>query len=95
MWNSPHKESDDGKRYRIQDLGAFTLVLDMMLDSTANMEVREHVGETILHSMTKEEFVYSLYEVFDVLTGDIPVPGLSLLAQDASRHGITLDWGIA
>ncbi|MCZ6675475.1 MAG: hypothetical protein O7C75_21310 [Verrucomicrobia bacterium] len=74
MWNSPNKESKAGKRYPFQDLAVLVYPLGIILDLLDSSKVEDVVDETILHSMTEEEFVYSLYEVFQALLEEKPIP---------------------
>lgn len=74
MWNSPHSHSKSGKRYALGDLSALVLPLDELLYLSEATPVSELVEERILRRLDRGELVYALYEVFDALTGDRPVP---------------------
>lgn len=74
MWNCPHSDSDDGKRYALADLSALVLPLDELLYLSEATPVSELAEEGILRPLDRGELVFALYEVFEALTGDIPVP---------------------
>lgn len=74
MWNSPFTFSENGKRYDLEDLAALVLPLDELLDLTRTDPVADHVSETILQRLEREELVYALYELFEALTTDVPIP---------------------
>jgi hypothetical protein len=74
MWNSPRRTSRKGKRYSIQELEVLIHPLDQLLVVLDSSPVSESVGEPILKRMEKDELVYSLYEVFQALLEDTPVP---------------------
>lgn len=74
MWNSPHAPSKSGKRYSVADLSALILPIDELLYLSQAEPIADLVEERILQRLDRGEFVYALYEVFDALTGDTPIP---------------------
>lgn len=74
MWNSPHSYSEAGKRYSPADLSVLVLPLDELLFLSQTEPVSDLVDETILRRLDRGELVFALYEVFEALTGDVPVP---------------------
>ena len=74
MWNSPHSDSKAGKRYALADLSALVLPLDELLYLSKATPVSELVEERILQRLDRGELIFALYEVFEALTGDVPVP---------------------
>lgn len=74
MWNSPHAPSKSGKRYSVADLSALILPIDELLYLSDTEPIADLVEERILQRLDRGEFVYALYEVFDALTGDTPIP---------------------
>ncbi len=74
MWNSPHSHSKSGQLYSLADLSALVLPLDELLYLSEASPVSELVEERILQRLDRGELVYALYEVFEALTGDVPVP---------------------
>jgi hypothetical protein len=74
MWNSPYSPSRSGKRYSVADLSALILPIDELLYLSHTEPIADLVGERILQRLDRGEFVYALYEVFEALTGDAPVP---------------------
>lgn len=74
MWNSPYRETRHGKRYPFETLAALTYSLGMMLDTLRDEPLEHVLGENCLQRMEKEEFVYALYEVIDMLLNDTPAP---------------------
>jgi len=74
MWNSPYTFSESGKRYCLADLSVLVLPLDELLYLTKVGPVADQVSEGILQNLERGEFVYALFEVFEALTSDVPIP---------------------
>jgi len=74
MWDSPKSDSKSGKRYRLDDLSALVLPLDELLYLSKSTPVSDLVEEGILRRLERSELVFALYEVFEALTGSVPVP---------------------
>lgn len=74
MWNSPHCLNERGKKYDLADLPALTLTLDEILDLSTYRPIGDFVEERILQRLDRGELIFALYEVFEALLGDAPIP---------------------
>lgn len=75
MWNSPSKESEIGKRYRLEDLPALVLPLGVILPNSKVLPMDEVVEQPILQRLERDELVFALYQVFDALLEETAIPG--------------------
>jgi len=74
MWNSPHSPSKSGKRYSLEDVTVLVYALGGLRDHLPITPVSDLVDETILRRLEKDEFTFALYEVFQALLEEVPVP---------------------
>lgn len=74
MWRSPGTDRGVGRKYTERDLAALIYPVDIILDTLRFSSVREVLNEPILQRMEKDELVFALYEVFQALLSDLPVP---------------------
>jgi hypothetical protein len=74
MWHSARKEDDPARRYSMAELAALIEPLALVIDGLGHMRVADLVDESILQRMTADELVYALFETFEALSGDAPVP---------------------
>jgi len=74
MWNSPKRENKQGKRYHAKDLEVLIYPIDFILDSYAILKPQEIFQESILQTLEKDEFILTVYELFQALLEDVAVP---------------------
>jgi len=70
MWNSPNGET----QYSIEDIAVLTYPLDIILDLLNDSQVSDIASEPFLHSLSNEEFIFAMYQVFQALTERTPIP---------------------
>lgn len=74
MWNSPNQSPKGGKRYGLADVSALILPLDRLLDQSRSMNPADLLEERILKRLERDEFVFSLFEVLQLLLEENPAP---------------------
>lgn len=74
MWLSPSDETGEGRRYSLREISALIYPVDMLLDWLERSGPKDALDEPMLRRMETEEIVYALYEVFQALLEETPVP---------------------
>ncbi len=74
MWNSPHSQSEKGRRYSLEEISALVFPLDVLMDTLSFRSVPDTIDEPILRRLEKDEFIFALYEVLQALLEEVPVP---------------------
>ncbi|MDF1740809.1 MAG: hypothetical protein P1U86_16735 [Verrucomicrobiales bacterium] len=74
MWNSPYSESENGRKFSLEEIAALVVPLAELLDTLSFRSVFDTIDEPILQRLERDELIFALYEVLHALLEDDPVP---------------------
>ena len=74
MWASTSDYYEDGRRYSVQELGPLIYPLDLLINMARNLTPKGAFCQPILQRMEIGEVTFALYELFQALLEDIPIP---------------------